>query len=131
MKNTLAATLAAAALILAACGSSSSGGGDGGGFEDAEKATGDPIVFGVQAPTKGASAYPQTGYGAEAAEWYVNNVMGGVNGQPIELSLCAGDGSPETAINCANKHVSDDVPFVLDAYDQAITGAVPILASAG
>ena len=131
MKNTLAATLAAAALILAACGSSSSGGGDGAGFDNAEKASGDPIVFGVQAPTKGATAYPQTGFGAEAAEWYVNNVMGGVNGRPIELSLCAGDGSPETAINCANKHVSDDVPFVLDAYDQAITGAVPILASAG
>ncbi|GAA1746494.1 ABC transporter substrate-binding protein [Aeromicrobium alkaliterrae] len=127
MKNKLAVALAAASLLLAACGSSS----DDDSALEGEKATGDPIVFGVQAPTKGAAAYPQTGYGAEAAEWYVNNVMGGVNGRPIELSLCAGDGSPETAINCANKHVSDDVPFVLDAYDQAITGAVPILASAG
>ncbi|CAN5533353.1 hypothetical protein BH11ACT8_BH11ACT8_01170 [soil metagenome] len=124
--------LAASSLLIAGCGSSSSSGNaSDAGFTDATKAEGDPIVFGVQAPTKGAAAYPQTGFGAEAAEWYVNNVMGGVNGRPIKIDICAGDGSPETEINCANGFVSDDVPFVYDAYDQAIGGGIPILASAG
>lgn len=124
--------LAAASLLVAGCGSSDSGSGNAkdAGFSDATKADGAPIKFGVQAPTKGAAAYPQTGYGAEAAEWYVNNVMGGVNGRPIDIDICAGDGSPETEINCANGFVDDGVPFVYDAYDQAIGGGLPILASA-
>lgn len=117
--------LAALALLGAACGSS------GDDTPAGVKATGAPIVFGVQAPTKGVAAYPQSGYGVKAAEWYVNNVLGGVNGRPIKADICAGDGSPETAINCANGFVSADVPFVLDAFDQAMSGAVPILSSAG
>jgi branched-chain amino acid transport system substrate-binding protein len=124
--------LAAAALVLAGCGSSD--GGDAAKdntFDGAKKASGDAIVFGAQAPIKGATAYPQTGYGVEAGEWYVNNVMGGVGGRPIDIDMCAGDGSPETEIACANGFVSKKVPFVLDAYDQAIGGAVPILADAG
>lgn len=128
MKNKLAASIAAVSLLLAACGGS---GDDDAGFDDGEQATGEPIVIGGQAPTKGPTAYPQTGYGLEAGEWYVNNVLGGVDGRPIEIDVCAGDGSPETAINCANKHVSSGVPLVIDAYDQALTGAVPILSSAG
>ncbi|MCW2887402.1 MAG: hypothetical protein JWL58_4264 [Streptosporangiaceae bacterium] len=122
-KTKFAAALAALSLLGAACGSSAD-------KPTGVKAAGNPIVFGVQAPTKGAAAYPQTGYGVKAAEWYVNNVLGGVNGRPIKTNVCAGDGSPETAINCANGFVSAKVPFVLDAYDQAITGAVPILGSA-
>lgn len=128
MKIKLAAGLAAAVLILGACGSSSDGDSDD--FTDGKKATGEPIHFAVQAPTKGAAAYPQTGFGAEAAEWYINNVYGGVNGRPIDLKICAGDGSPETAINCGNKHVEDDSAFVMDAYDQGLSGMLPILSSA-
>ncbi|MBE1535885.1 ABC transporter substrate-binding protein [Actinomadura algeriensis] len=128
IKTRFAAALAALSLLATAC---QSGDGASVSVPTGVEATGEPIVFGVQAPTKGAAAYPQTGYGVEAAVWYVNNVMGGVGGRPIETDLCAGDGSPETAINCANGFVSADVPFVLDAYDQAITGGVPILAAAG
>ncbi|MDQ6523461.1 ABC transporter substrate-binding protein [Nocardioides sp. LHD-245] len=127
--NKLLPVLAASVLVLAGCGSSDDS--KSAGFDDAKKASGDPIVFGAQAPTKGAAAYPQTGYGVEAGEWYVNNVLGGVDGRPIEIETCAGDGSPETAINCANGFVSKKVPFVLDAYDQAIAGAVPVLSAAG
>lgn len=128
IKTRFAAALAALSLLGTAC---QSGGASSVSVPTGVKAAGEPIVFGVQAPTKGAAAYPQTGYGVEAAVWYVNNVLGGVDGRPIETDLCAGDGSPETAINCANGFVSSGVPFVLDAYDQAITGGVPILAAAG
>ncbi|MFI5720414.1 ABC transporter substrate-binding protein [Nocardia sp. NPDC051750] len=115
----------AAALVLSACG------GSGGGTElSGTKATGAPIVVGAQAPLKGATAYPQSGFGIEAAEYYINEVLGGIHGRPIEVDVCSGDGSPETSINCANGFVSEKVPLVIDAVDQSMGAAVPILGSA-
>ena len=115
----------AAVLVLSACGGS---GGDTG--LSGTEATGDPIVVGAQAPLKGATAYPQTGFGIEAAEYYINEVLGGVHGRPIEVDVCSGDGSPETSINCANGFVTKQVPLVIDAVDQSMGAAVPILGSA-
>lgn len=121
----LGALVAAVALVAAACG-----GGDDEEFVG-EQATGEPIVFHVQAPIEGATAYPQTGYGIEAAVYYVNNVRGGLDGRPIEADVCAGNGAPETTINCSNNFVSDGAAFVIDAYDQSMGAALPILSSAG
>ena len=117
------------ALLLGALSLTACGGGDeaAGG----EKATGEPIVVGGQAPSKGAAAFPQSEDGLKAGEWYVNNVLGGIDGRPLEIDVCQGDGSPETAINCANGFASSGVPLVLDAYDLSIGGAVPILGDAG
>lgn len=121
----IAVLAAVSALAVTACGSSG---------DDAElsgtKATGEPIVIGAQAPLKGAAAYPQSGFGIEAGVYYVNEVLGGINGRPIEVDVCDGDGSPETSINCANGFVSDGVPLVIDAVDQSMGAAVPILGSA-
>ena len=114
-----------AALTLAACSS-----GDSSTELSGTKAAGDPIVIGAQAPLKGATAYPQTGFGIEAGEYYVNEVLGGINGRPIDVDVCSGDGSPETSINCANGFVSNGVPLVIDAVDQSMGAAVPILGSA-
>lgn len=115
----------AAALVLSACG------GSGGETElSGTRATGDPIVIGAQAPLKGATAYPQSGFGIEAAEYYINEVLGGIHGRPVEVDVCSGDGSPETSINCANGFVSRKVPLVVDAVDQSMGAAVPILGSA-
>ncbi len=117
---------AVAAIAVSACGSSS---GDTAG--DSAEPSGAPIVIGAQAPIKGATAYPQTAYGLEAGVHYVNEVLGGINGRPLEVDVCGGDGSPETAINCANGFVSKNVPLVIDAVDQSMGAAVPILSSAG
>jgi branched-chain amino acid transport system substrate-binding protein len=113
------------ALVVTACGGEGEGGDASGGL------TGEPVLIGVQAPMEGPAAYPQTGYGAQAAEKYINEELGGINGRPVKIQLCAGDNSPETAINCANEFVSSNVVAVLDAYDAAVGPQVPILTSAG
>jgi branched-chain amino acid transport system substrate-binding protein len=128
-KKIIAAALPiAAALALAGCESTSSG--TSADFGTA-KPSGEPIVLGVMAPTTGATAYPDTAYGAQGAEYYVNRVLGGVNGRPVKLDICGGDGSPEHAINCANGFVSKKVAAVIDAYEPALQGALPVLKSAG
>lgn len=117
--------VAALALALSACGGSASTDTTGG-------LEGDPVVLGVQSQDKGPSAYPQNTYGAEAAEWYINNKMGGIQGRPVELDICSGDGTPETGVKCGNDFIADDVPLVFDAYDQVATGALtPLLKEAG
>ncbi|AYJ50367.1 ABC transporter substrate-binding protein [Rhodococcus sp. P1Y] len=115
--------VAVAALAVSACSSSEPG-------PDGTSASGDPIVIGAQAPLLGATAYPQSGYGLEAAEYYVNEVLGGIGGRPIDIDVCSGDGSPETSITCANGFVSKQVPLVIDAIDQSMGAGVPILAAA-
>ncbi len=124
-KFPVGALTAVAALALSACGSS------GGDQDTGTELPGTPIVIGAQAPIKGATAYPQTAYGLEAGVQYVNEVLGGIGGRPLEVDVCGGDGSPETAISCANGFVSKDVSLVIDAVDQSMGAAVPILSSAG
>ncbi|WP_167736505.1 ABC transporter substrate-binding protein [Nocardioides sp. 1609] len=121
--------LAASSSLLLATALAACGGGDdvdtSGGLE------GEALVIGVQSLDTGPVAYPQNTYGAEAAEWYVNNKMDGVGGRPLELDICSGDGTPETGVKCANDFVADDVPVVFDAYDGTSVGAMtPILKSA-
>ncbi|MEE2056500.1 ABC transporter substrate-binding protein [Rhodococcus artemisiae] len=124
-KRHIGAIAAVAALALSACSS------DGGDNSAGATPSGEPIVIGALAPIKGASAYPQTAYGLEAGVHYVNEVLGGIDGRPLEVDVCGGDGSPETAISCANGFVSKGLPLVIDAVDQSMGAAVPILASAG
>jgi branched-chain amino acid transport system substrate-binding protein len=127
MRRLTAVTAGAAVLLLASACSKAEGAADAGG--DLE---GEPVVIGVQSLDTGAVAYPQNTYGAEAAEWYINNELGGIGGRPIELDICSGDGTPETGVNCANHFVTEDVPVVFDAYDGTSVGAMtPILAEAG
>jgi branched-chain amino acid transport system substrate-binding protein len=117
---------AALAVVLSACSKPEESSNTSGGL------SGDPVVLGVQSQDTGASAYPQSTYGAEAAEWYINNELGGIGGRPVELDICSGDGTPETGVNCANHFVTDDIPVVFDAYDQGSVGAMtPILGEAG
>jgi branched-chain amino acid transport system substrate-binding protein len=117
---------AALAVVLSACSKPEESSDTSGGL------SGDPVVLGVQSQDTGASAYPQSTYGAEAAEWYINNELGGIGGRPVELDICSGDGTPETGVNCANHFVTDDIPVVFDAYDQGSVGAMtPILGEAG
>jgi branched-chain amino acid transport system substrate-binding protein len=120
-----AALAMALAVSLSACGDDASTADSSGGLE------GEPLVLGVQSLDTGPVAYPQNTYGAEAAEWYINNKMGGIGGRPVKLDICSGDGTPETGVKCANDFVAEDVPVVFDAYDGTSMGAMtPILQSA-
>lgn len=115
-------------LALAACGSDGDGDGPVAGDNVATEA---PVTFGMMQQTAGAAAQAVAGQGAEAGVWYVNNKMGGINGHELKLSVCEDDLSPENAVSCANKWVSEDVPVVIDAYSAGIAGAVPALLEAG
>ena len=124
-KLTAVAGVLALTSALAACSGGSEAEDTTGGLD------GDAVVIGVQSLDTGAVAYPQNTYGAEAAIWYVNNKLGGINGAPLEMDLCSGDGTPETGVKCANDFVASDVPVVFDAYDGTSVGAMtPILKSA-
>jgi branched-chain amino acid transport system substrate-binding protein len=126
--NRLAAVSAGAAVLLVATACSK----PAADTDSSGDLSGDPVVLGVQSLDTGPVAYPQNTYGAEAAEWYVNNELGGIGGRPLELDICSGDGTPETGVNCANGFVGSDVPVVFDAYDGTSVGAMtPILAEAG
>src|SRR4051812_14712220 len=124
---TLTATASAAALLLlaSACSKPESNADNTGGL------SGGPVTIGVQSLDTGAVGYPQNTYGAKAAEWYVNNKLGGINGHPLKLDICSGDGTPETGVSCANHFVSTNAPVVFDAYDGTSIGAMtPILSEA-
>jgi branched-chain amino acid transport system substrate-binding protein len=73
---------------------------------------------------------PYVTYGTQAGVSYVN-AHGGVNGHPIKLVACAGDGSPEKSIGCANQFVQSKVPVVLEGVDDGADAMLPILKSAG
>ncbi|MFT3853343.1 MAG: ABC transporter substrate-binding protein [Ilumatobacteraceae bacterium] len=92
------------------------------------KATGAPIKVGIF--NANTATNPQIEPGVVGGLDYVNNVLGGINGHPIELSRCDSDGTPEKAITCATNFVNDKVVAVLDAFDTSSGAALPILKSA-
>jgi branched-chain amino acid transport system substrate-binding protein len=75
-------------------------------FGTAKKATGTPYVFGMINDETGAVTFPEARQGAIAAANYVNNYLGGINGHPIVIDNCTGDGTPATAARCANQLVA-------------------------
>ena len=66
-------------------------------FGTPKKATGTPYVFGMINDETGAVTFPEARQGAIAAVDYVNNYLGGINGHPIVIDNCTGDGTPATA----------------------------------
>lgn len=143
------AVLAAATLgtaLLGACGSSNktaSTGASGGsaataatgtaasGSTGGHAATGTPILLGVAEPDRGAGNLGSSmGPGLDGGLYYVNHVLGGINGHPIKTDMCNSDGTPPVEVNCANKFVSDGVAAVFDDYDEAFAAEHPILARA-
>ena len=137
------AALAATALIAAAC---SSGGSSGSGapaststaaatgasvFGAAKKATGTPYVFGMINDETGAVTFPEARQGSIAAVDYVNNYLGGINGHPIVLDTCTGDGTPATAARCANQLAAKHPLAILGAADVGAPASIPIYQHAG
>jgi branched-chain amino acid transport system substrate-binding protein len=153
-----AAAIAVLALTVAGCSSSSSSGASspstsgsasapassastgatgsataaaaGSGFGTPHKATGTPYVFGMINDETGAVTFPEARQGSIAAVDYVNNYLDGINGHPIQIDSCIGDGTPATAARCANQLVADHPIAILGAADVGAPASIPIYAHA-
>jgi branched-chain amino acid transport system substrate-binding protein len=152
-----AAAIAAIALAAAGCSSSSSGGSTAASsstatgaatsaassaatgsataaassvFGTPHKATGTPYVFGMINDETGAVTFPEARQGSIAAVDYVNNYLDGINGHPIQIDSCIGDGTPATAARCANQLVADHPIAILGAADVGAPASIPIYAHA-
>jgi branched-chain amino acid transport system substrate-binding protein len=99
-------------------------------FGTPKKATGSPYVFGMINDETGAVTFPEARQGAIAAVDYVNNYLDGINGHPIQIDECTGDGTPATAARCANQLVADHPLAILGAADVGAPASIPIYAHA-
>lgn len=126
----LVAVVAVSALSLSACGdkahSTAASSPSGSGVQ----ANGTPVRIGFINDEQGAVATPETMTGAKAAAAYVNS-HGGVNGQRVELVPCATNGSPESAVSCANTMITQKVVVVALGTEIAADSLVKPLEEAG
>ena len=95
-------------------------------FGTPKKATGTPYVFGMINDETGAVSFPEARQGAIAAVDYVNNYLDGINGHPIQIDECTGDGTPATAARCANQLVADHPLAIMGAADVGAPASIPI-----
>jgi branched-chain amino acid transport system substrate-binding protein len=95
-------------------------------FGTPKKATGTPYVFGMINDETGAVTFPEARQGSIAAVDYVNNYLDGINGHPIQIDECTGDGTAPTAARCANQLVADHPLAILGAADTGAPAAIPI-----
>ncbi|HUB23719.1 MAG TPA: ABC transporter substrate-binding protein [Streptosporangiaceae bacterium] len=95
-------------------------------FGTPKKATGTPYVFGMINDETGAVTFPEARQGAIAAVDYVNNYLGGINGHPIQIDECTGDGTPATAARCANQLVAAHPLAIMGAADVGAPASIPI-----
>ncbi len=113
-----------------ASSSSSSSSATASVFGTPKKATGTPYTFGMINDETGAVTFPEARQGAIAAVNYVNNYLGGINGHPIVIDSCTGDGTPATAARCANELVAKHPLAILGAADVGAPASIPIYAHA-
>ena len=134
-----AAALPVIVLTAVGCSSSGSSGGSStpaasssaaaagtSSFGTPKKATGTPYVFGMINDETGAVTFPEARQGSIAAADYVNNYLGGINGHPIKIDSCIGDGTPATAARCANQLVAAHPVAILGAADVGGPASIPI-----
>ncbi|MFI5693815.1 ABC transporter substrate-binding protein [Kribbella sp. NPDC051586] len=119
-------------VVLAGCGDEDGGGAAGTAAEplaDAKVATGEPIKVGL-VNTETARGIPGWRVGSEVAADYVDRQLGGINGRPIKYEVCKTQGTPESAIDCANRLVEAKVAFVQVGAEAGGDAMLPILNSA-
>jgi branched-chain amino acid transport system substrate-binding protein len=131
----LVALVMAGSLLAAACGGDDD---DSTASDSSSKTTatvaaasGEPIKIGFVNMEDGPLAQPVIGKAAEAARQYVNNVLGGINGRPLEFDKCSTSGAPDASAKCANQMVSDKVPVAYQGLDFGNDALHPILKAAG
>lgn len=112
------------ALALAGCGSSDDSGtapaSTSGATQDIlgtpKAATGEPITFGLSSTGVSPALDNTTEIeAAQATVKYVNDYLGGINGRPLKLDVCADKGTPAGASDCAQQWVSAKLPAVITA----------------
>jgi len=95
------------------------------------KATGTPIRLGFINENAGSIiTFPEATAAATAADDYINNNLGGVDGHPIKLYSCVTDGTPSSSESCALQMVSDNVVGVFGGVDLNMDAWYPTLNSA-
>ncbi|MCW2529733.1 MAG: branched-chain amino acid transporter substrate-binding protein, partial [Pseudonocardiales bacterium] len=101
-------------------GSAASGSGSGSSADSIlgtpNKATGSPIVIGVNNPGKSASIDVTIEDTAiKALVSYANDYMGGINGHVIQLKVCQTTDAPAGQLDCANQAIQAKVSAVIQA----------------
>lgn len=91
--------------------------------------SGAPVKVGYLNNASGAFAVPELQVGAEVAVAHLNR-RGGVRNRPIELVICATDGTPEQSEKCASTFVAENVEVVVQGVDTGADSAMPKLADA-
>gem|GEM_PF-4684674 len=130
------------ALAAAACTKSSKKSSSGAGSTSATKgsvpttapgtkATGTPVKIGLANTESGPSAIPELKLGRDLAIKRINDYENGLNGHPIDLIVCATDGTPESSAACANRFVSEHVAAVIEGSELGSDAKIPILKDAG
>ena len=95
----------------------------------ATEASGEPIRLGmVNQENTAAGSFPELSIAARAAIDFLNAELGGINGRPIEFTVCNTEFSAEGSSACAQQFVEDGVVAVLGGID-IFGNAVEILDS--
>jgi ABC-type branched-subunit amino acid transport system substrate-binding protein len=134
------AVLIASVFAIAACGgddnegssSSSSSGSSGGSASTpaADKPTGEPIkVMTVAAVNWNGPAYPNILNTAKTYEKWIND-RGGINGHPLEVTVCDEQGDPNRLATCGRNAVSEKMVAVIGSFTLTGDRIVPILEKA-
>jgi hypothetical protein len=75
-------------------------------------ASGAPVTIGFINDDAGVVPYPENWAGAQLAQWFVNNDLGGIKGHPVSFDHCSANDDASTAL-CATQMVNDHVKLVL------------------
>ena len=113
----------ALAMASASCSSEAKGGGGSGNG---------PILIGAVYPETGVTSVPEWGKGVKAAEAYINDTLGGVNGRPIKVIYCDDQNQdPSKSAACTRNFVSRKVTTVLEYGGAYGSGGYPVADAAG
>ncbi len=136
IRRTIAATamVGAAALAVGAGAAGAAGhrtASAASGFGAVHKAKGKPYVFGLINDETGPVTFPEARQGEISAANYVNTYMDGINGHPIKLVDCIGDGTAPTSARCASELVAKHPLAILGAADSGTPASEKVYERAG
>ena len=129
----LLATAVASMLALAACGDDDEDTGGGGGDTAAEtttaaEPTGEPIkaLTITTLEAQNVPTYKNIEVTAKAYEQWINS-KGGIDGRPLEVTVCDDRGDPAQAGSCARQAVQDGAVAAVGSFTFFGDAAVPVL----